>query len=203
MSIEAEEFKESIRQSLRDKDSYFSWVRDSALTERAFWIGVAIGTKPFSEKIYESSLREALFETYFIRAADNPYNYCSSKKKVDELKGIVKGGGLSESFMDGIHSLEDRVSGLNKIWVKTREEFIHCLRALERNLVEVNDGSPSEDSQGVTHSRTGKWVNRDQAHAVEKTLEDLSSVLEKLESIALPVNTFDRVHYRGPGSWEE
>lgn len=203
MSFDVKEFKESIRQSLRNKDSDFSWVTDSALTERAFWVGVAIGSKPFSEKAYESSLTAAILDTYFIRAADNPYNFSNSKIKVDELKESVKNGGLSESFTDGIFSLEDRVIRLSKIWADTHEECVHYLRLLERNVIEANNGTPSEDSQGVTHSRTGKWVNRDQAHTVEKILESLSSVLEKLESIALPVNTFDRVHYRGPGSWEE
>lgn len=179
------EFIDQVIEILNNPQADFSWISHSSLTSRAFWIGVALGSKSFSEECYESSLREAAFATYMIREGDNPYNYCESKKSIDRLLRKLHHQTFDDSFFDELRALQERLRHLNRIWSELLEHSKFCVNELEKSVVSSNEEGVSRSSEDSV------------ARELNGYLKELEDCFERLESLTLPTNSFDRASYDG------
>lgn len=157
----------------------FAWIRESAILERAYYIGLYAGLKAIAqEEDLDRLLRRALFETVFMRSGDDSFSSTPVGKAYEELKKSFLDNKDPEQFTQLIRALLTKLDEIDRSWNS-------ALFAARRIIEELNRLKTKSDSANA---------NADSRNLVDEIISEGCRLFEMLEQYLRVVSLIQTDH---------
>jgi hypothetical protein len=154
-------------------DSDIKWIRQSALLERAYYLGLYKGLASISDsQSLNILLFHTLMNTAWERGSDNTFNSTNIGKNFQQLKddfnNAVEGEKLAAAstldLMNQIHSLDNQ-------W---RSCVSHCLDLLNQNKKIADEFNRSVENNSLDQDQHHEFLNKLEPRRLEEMLKFIS-----------------------------